>query len=107
MRLLGGALVLFAFVGTLARLRRIPRPMFQPAAAYADGRIVVGRVETVRRGERHGVLNGWTVVCGQQERVAWWKPEPPAVHVLDVDRVEIVGGDGRRRVLDARDCSLR
>jgi hypothetical protein len=68
-RLLASALLAMAVLaGSIMRLRRIERPVFDPITVAADGQVQLGRVRLARRGER-GREIGWSVRC--QGREVW------------------------------------
>lgn len=84
-------LVLALFALAIARLRRVPRPRFEPVVRYAGGRVAVGRVVLARRGEPGRPL-GWSVVCGGREVYARAGDAPLAVALVREDRVEVRDG---------------
>lgn len=110
MRGLGLVVVCAAFAFALARLRRVPRPRFEPVTQYASGRVVLGRVWLSRRGET-GSLLGWSVLCDGREVLARPGAHPMELTPLEGDRfaVRVRASDGRVReaVLDAARCAVQ
>lgn len=107
-RVLGILLVLGLFAMGIARLRRVPRPRFEPVARYANGGIVLGRVVLARPGER-GMFLGWSVVCGGREVIARTGSRAPVVLRATPEELwlQLEGDKGRAVSVSVRTGSCR
>jgi hypothetical protein len=104
LRLLGGVVVLAAFALALARLRRVPRPRFEPVAQRAGGRVAVGRVWLARRGEP-GRLLGWSVVCNGREVIG--RPGAQPIVLEDAPAGEVRVRAERVATVRVDTCAVR
>lgn len=92
----GSALLVAVMIGAaIARLKRIARPTFEPVMPIPGTSATLGRVSLVRRGEREGILLGWSVLCAGREVAVFPGAEKPTV------RVER-GIDGARTIVARR-----
>jgi hypothetical protein len=101
---MGSTLLATAMIGlAIARLRRVPRPTFEPVANIEGTRAVLGRVALVRRGEARGQHLGWSVLCSGREVVSVPGAERPVIARGDAGEVRVVRRDFQRS-FDAERC---